>query len=159
MHSATAWRLAAVAPWFPPTFTSSGTSSTRAFSRAPWSVASPMATDIRCGVGTHQPVGAAMRALRLLQPIAISGTPGPSNAHYAAAFLKAGQVEWEDSLSMSISSGIVGKGMGLRPQRAGSRGRVNTSIFPPHGFIAAAMGLTIMAPTQGHGKLIADLAA
>jgi hypothetical protein len=63
--------LAAVAPWFPPTFTSSGTSSTRAFSRVPLSVASPMATDIRCGVGTHQPVGAAMRALRLLQPIDI----------------------------------------------------------------------------------------
>ncbi|HEV2978229.1 MAG TPA: hypothetical protein VG425_11670 [Casimicrobiaceae bacterium] len=49
--------------------------------------------------------------------------------------------------------------MRLKPQRAGSDGRINASIFPPCGFVAKAMGLAMMAPAQRHGELIADLTA
>jgi hypothetical protein len=42
---------------------------------------------------------------------------------------------------------------------AGSNGRVNASIFPPCGFIHAAMGLAMMAPAQRHDELIACLPA
>jgi len=49
--------------------------------------------------------------------------------------------------------------MGLQPQSAGSDTRINASSLRPPGFIAAAMGLGMMAPAQGRGKLIADLAA
>jgi hypothetical protein len=49
--------------------------------------------------------------------------------------------------------------MRLQPQASGSDGRINASIFPPCGFVATAMGLAMMAPTQRHGELIADLAA
>jgi hypothetical protein len=37
-------------------------------------------------------------------------------------------------------------GMALQPQSAGSDGRINASIFPPFGFITAAMSLAVMAP-------------
>jgi hypothetical protein len=37
--------------------------------------------------------------------------------------------------------------MRLEPQRAGSYGRVNTNIFPPCGFVAAAMGVAMMPGT------------
>ena len=47
---------------------------------------------------------------------------------------------------------------GGEPQRAGSYGRVNTNIFLPRGFVAAAMGVAMMAPAQRHGELVADLA-
>ena len=60
---------------------------------------------------------------------------------------------------MSPVFGIVGQGMGLQPQRAGGRWLVNAGIFPLCGFIAAAMGLAMMAPAQRHDELIADLAA
>ena len=45
--------------------------------------------------------------------------------------------------------------MGLQPQRAGSDGRIDTGLFPPRGFIATAMDLTVVAPAQRHGELIA----
>ena len=48
--------------------------------------------------------------------------------------------------------------MRLQPQRAGSNGRINASIFPPSDFIATAMDLAMMAAAQRHGELIADLA-
>jgi hypothetical protein len=49
--------------------------------------------------------------------------------------------------------------MRLQPQRTGSDGWINASIFPPGRFIATAMGLAMMAPAQRHRELIADLAA
>jgi hypothetical protein len=49
--------------------------------------------------------------------------------------------------------------MRLKPQCAGSDGRINAGIFPPCGFIAAAMGFAMVAPAQRHGELITDLAA
>jgi hypothetical protein len=49
--------------------------------------------------------------------------------------------------------------MGLQPQGAGSDTRINASILPPPSFIAAAMGLAMMAPAQRHGALITGLAA
>ena len=49
--------------------------------------------------------------------------------------------------------------MRFQPQRAGSDGRIDASLFPPCGFIATAMDLAMMAPAQRHGELIADLAA
>ena len=51
------------------------------------------------------------------------------------------------------------QGMRLRPQRAGGDGWINAGIPPPCGFIAGAMGLTMMAAAQRHGELITDLAA
>jgi hypothetical protein len=51
------------------------------------------------------------------------------------------------------------QGMGLQPQSSGGDGRINAVNFPPCGFIAAAMGLTMVAPAQRHGELITDLAA
>jgi len=47
--------------------------------------------------------------------------------------------------------------MRLQPERAGSDGRINASLFPPCGFITTAMGLAMMAAAQRHGKFIADL--
>ena len=35
--------------------------------------------------------------------------------------------------------------MRLQPERAGSDGRINASLFPPCGFITGAMGLAMMA--------------
>ena len=49
--------------------------------------------------------------------------------------------------------------MRLQPQAPGSDGRINASIFPPCGFIATAMDLTMVSPAERHGELIADLAA
>jgi hypothetical protein len=49
--------------------------------------------------------------------------------------------------------------MGLQPQRAGSDGWIDASIFPPCGFVARAMGFAMMAPAQRDGELIAHLAA
>jgi len=45
--------------------------------------------------------------------------------------------------------------MGLQPQRAGGDGRIDAGLFPPSGFMATAMDLTVVAPAQRHGELIA----
>jgi hypothetical protein len=45
------------------------------------------------------------------------------------------------------------------PKSSGGDGWINASIFPPCGFIAAAMSLAMMASAQRHGELITDLAA
>jgi hypothetical protein len=49
--------------------------------------------------------------------------------------------------------------MGFQPKGARSDSRINPGIFPPRGFIAAAMQLAVMAPAQRYGELITDLAA
>ena len=59
---------------------------------------------------------------------------------------------------MPILSGSRRQRMRLQPQRAGGDGRIDTGLFPPCGFIATAMDLTVMAPAQRHGELIADFA-
>ena len=48
--------------------------------------------------------------------------------------------------------------IGLQPQRASSGGRIDTSFFPPRGFIATAMDLAMMAATQRNDKFVAHLA-
>ena len=48
--------------------------------------------------------------------------------------------------------------MCFKPKDAGRRARIDTGLIPPRGFIAAAMHLAMMAPTQWNGELIADLA-
>ena len=45
--------------------------------------------------------------------------------------------------------------MRLQPQRAGGDGRIDTGLLPPSGFITRAMDLTVVAPAQRYGELIA----
>jgi hypothetical protein len=47
----------------------------------------------------------------------------------------------------------------FEPEGAGRNGRIDTDIFPPCCFIAAAMDLTMVAAAKGNGELIADPAA
>ena len=49
--------------------------------------------------------------------------------------------------------------MPLQPENPSRGGRIDASLVPPHGFIAAAMHLAMMSPAQGYRKLVADLAA
>src|ERR1700683_479341 len=46
----------------------------------------------------------------------------------------------------------------LEPQRARRGGRINPSLPPPCGFVAAAVNLTMVTAAQGDGELIANLA-
>jgi hypothetical protein len=46
----------------------------------------------------------------------------------------------------------------LKPQSAGNDYRINPSIPPPFGFIAATVQLAVVTSTQWHGELIAWLA-
>ena len=48
--------------------------------------------------------------------------------------------------------------MGFKPKDARRRARIDASHLPPRGFVAAAMDLAMMAPTERDGELIADLA-
>jgi hypothetical protein len=45
--------------------------------------------------------------------------------------------------------------MALQPKRAGRDGRIDTSLNPPCGFIAAVMDLTVVTPAQWHSELVA----
>jgi hypothetical protein len=49
--------------------------------------------------------------------------------------------------------------MGFQPKGARRDSRIDTGLFPPCGFIATAMNLTVMTPAQRYGELITDLAA
>src|SRR4029077_9757733 len=49
--------------------------------------------------------------------------------------------------------------MRLQPKDASRGGRINASLVPPRAFIATAMQLAVMSPTQRYRKLIADLTA
>ena len=44
------------------------------------------------------------------------------------------------------------------PQDAGDNSRINLSLSPPCGFIAAAVNLAMVPPTQRHRELVTDLA-
>ena len=47
--------------------------------------------------------------------------------------------------------------MRVQPQRAGVRGRIDTGVLPPRGFITTAMDLTVVTAAQRDGELVADL--
>ena len=49
--------------------------------------------------------------------------------------------------------------MCFKPQRTSADGRIDTDVFPPSRFVAAAMHLPMVAATERYGKLIADLTA
>src|SRR6516225_10164485 len=49
--------------------------------------------------------------------------------------------------------------MCLEPERTGTDGRIDTSFFPPRGFIATAMHLAMMTTAERDRELIADLTA
>jgi hypothetical protein len=49
--------------------------------------------------------------------------------------------------------------MSFKPERTGSRKRIYSCVPPPRSFIATAMDLTVVCPTQRHGELVADLAS
>jgi len=63
--------------------------------------------------------------------------------------------------SRGICGGFHGSRQWMRfqPKRASRRHRVNSGCPPPRAFIAATMDLAMVPSTQGHGKLITDLAA
>jgi len=44
------------------------------------------------------------------------------------------------------------------PQDAGDNSRIDLSLSPPCGFIAAAVNLAMVPPTQRHRELVTDLA-
>ena len=48
--------------------------------------------------------------------------------------------------------------MRFEPERAGSGGGNNASLFPPCRLVDTAMDLAMMAAAERHGELIADLA-
>ena len=48
--------------------------------------------------------------------------------------------------------------MGFKPERAGSRKWIYSSVPPPQSFIAAAMDLTVMRATERHREFIAHFA-
>ena len=47
--------------------------------------------------------------------------------------------------------------MGFKPKDASRGARIDTHLLPPRGFVAAAMHLAMMPPTEWNGELIADL--
>jgi hypothetical protein len=47
--------------------------------------------------------------------------------------------------------------MRVQPQRAGVRGRIDTGVLPPRGFITTAMDLTVVTAAQRYGELVAHL--
>ena len=49
--------------------------------------------------------------------------------------------------------------MSFQPQHARSCSRIDTSLVPPHRFIATAMNLTMVSATERDRELVADLAA
>ncbi len=49
--------------------------------------------------------------------------------------------------------------MRLQPQPASRGGWIDTSLVPPHRFIATAMNLTMVSATERDRELVADLAA
>ena len=49
--------------------------------------------------------------------------------------------------------------MGFEPQHAGSCDGIKSEIAPPRRFIAAAVNLAVLSPTQRDDELIADLAS
>ena len=49
--------------------------------------------------------------------------------------------------------------MRLQPQAASRGGWIDTSLVPPHRFIATAMNLTMVSATERDRELVADLAA
>ena len=49
--------------------------------------------------------------------------------------------------------------MRLQPQAASGGGWIDTSLVPPHGFIATTMHLTMVSATERDRELVADLAA
>ena len=51
------------------------------------------------------------------------------------------------------------QGMRFEPQRASGGGRIDAGFFPPCRFIARAMDLAMVSPTQWNGKLITHLTA
>ncbi len=48
--------------------------------------------------------------------------------------------------------------MGLQPQRPGTLTGIDTGLFPPYGYIAAAVDLAMMSSAQWYGEFIAYLA-
>ena len=48
--------------------------------------------------------------------------------------------------------------MRAKPQDAGDNSRINLSLSPPCGFIAAAVNLAMVPPTQRHREFVTDLA-
>ena len=48
--------------------------------------------------------------------------------------------------------------MRAKPQDARDNPRINLSLSPPCGFIAAAVNLAMVPPTQRHRELVTDLA-
>ena len=50
-------------------------------------------------------------------------------------------------------------GVAFEPKGSGCNRRIDTNIFPPCCFIAAAMDLAMMIPAERNGELITDLAA
>jgi hypothetical protein len=62
---------------------------------------------------------------------------------------------------LQFRSGLTGYGwqrMCLQPERAGCGERINTSLFPPIGFITATMHLPMMAAAERDRELIAGFA-
>ena len=55
-------------------------------------------------------------------------------------------------------SPLVGSRTRAEPQDAGDNSRINLSLSPPCGFIAAAVNLAMVPPTQRHRELVTDLA-
>ena len=49
--------------------------------------------------------------------------------------------------------------MRLQPQAASRGGWIDTSLVPPHRFVAAAMNLPMVSATERDRELVADLAA
>jgi hypothetical protein len=48
--------------------------------------------------------------------------------------------------------------MRANPQDAGDNSRINLSLSPPCGFIAAAVNFAMVPPTQRHRELVTNLA-
>jgi hypothetical protein len=55
-------------------------------------------------------------------------------------------------------SALVGSRTRAKPQDAGDNSRINLSLSPPCGFIAAVVNLAMMPSTQRHRELVTDLA-
>ena len=49
--------------------------------------------------------------------------------------------------------------MCLQPKNASRRARIDTCLFPPHGFVTAAMNFAVMSSAKRNRELIADLTA
>ena len=48
--------------------------------------------------------------------------------------------------------------MCFEPKRTRGCSRIDLDIAPPCGFIAMTVNFSVMAPAQGHGEFVADLA-